>query len=604
MSISPWLEKFNRESRFKSAILLSGNTQDVIKNEKNNYVPLLQVVVDNLRKNGYSNVVVWDRIDGIDPKLSDKVDSSCSCKKTTNQYNFDDDDTQTEGQNNKYTELKEFFPIIANAIKNGTEKTAFVLNYSDFLFGTGGSLSEAERVYLGSLIKSVQNSQNYNLLNSSFEQVKNIIVLVARESASIPPIFYCGETSVSNIVVPLPGRTEREQFIKSNIGLLKVRENLNSDNTAVDNIVDATDSFSLKEIIQLMKLSRHQEDTMKFNKLISLYKYGKKSSPWEELSKDKLVTLKDVLKKRVKGQDQAVDKIYNVIIRAFTGLSGLQHSATQKKPKGTLFFVGPTGVGKTELAKALAEFLFGDENACIRFDMSEFNHENSDQRFVGAPPGYVGYEAGGQLTNAVKEKPFCVLLFDEVEKAHGRILDKFLQILEDGRLTDGKGETVSFAETFIIFTSNIGAAEIKPSDKNVSRQFIDKVRDHFVNELKRPELLNRIGNNVVPFNFINSAEVFAKIAEAKFKPYIDCIKEKYRANLRFENSEAAYKALADATDISNGGRGLLSLIETTIGNPLAEFLFMNSDRIEGRSIVIKPLYPDHPEKAAFDFELE
>lgn len=604
MIISPWLEKFDRESGFKSAILLSGNTRDVVKNEKNSYVPLLDVIVDRLHKKGYSKVVVWDRIDGIDSKRSDSIDNTCQSRKSSNQYDFGDDEASQEEQTNKYSDLKEFFPIIANTVKNKNEKVAFVLDYSDALFGTGGSLSEAERVYLGSLIKSVQNSQSYNLLTSNFEEVKNIIVLIARESASIPPIFYCGEANVSNIVVPLPGRTEREQFIKSNIGLLKLSDSLNSDNTAIDNIVDSTDGFSLREIVQLMKLSRQQTAAMKFNKLISLFKYGKKSSPWEELSKDKLLTLKDILKKRVKGQDQAVDKIYNVIIRAFTGLSGLQHSATQKKPKGTLFFVGPTGVGKTELAKALAEFLFGDENACIRFDMSEFNHENSDQRFVGAPPGYVGYEAGGQLTNAVKEKPFCVLLFDEVEKAHGRILDKFLQILEDGRLTDGKGETVSFAETFIIFTSNIGASKIKPIDSNIQNQFINMVKSHFIEELQRPELLNRIGNNIVPFNFICSPEVFAKIAEAKFKPYIDCVKEKYRANLRFENPDAAYKALSNATDISNGGRGLLNLIETTIGNPLAEFIFMNSERIEGRTIVIKPLFSDHPEKAAFDFDLE
>lgn len=132
-----------------------------------------------------------------------------------------------------------------------------------------------------------------------------------------------------------------------------------------------------------------------------------------------------------------------ILIRAYTGLSGLQHSAKARTPKGALFFVGPTGVGKTELAKSLAQFLFGDEDACIRFDMSEFNHEHADQRLVGAPPGYVGYEQGGQLTNAVKNRPFSLLLFDEIEKAHPRILDKFLQILEDGRLTDGKGETIS-----------------------------------------------------------------------------------------------------------------------------------------------------------------
>ncbi|AFX74678.1 ATPases with chaperone activity, ATP-binding subunit [Mesomycoplasma hyorhinis SK76] len=125
-----------------------------------------------------------------------------------------------------------------------------------------------------------------------------------------------------------------------------------------------------------------------------------------------------------------------------------------------MFFTGPTGTGKTEISKALAEFIFGSENHLIRFDMSEYNLEHSDQKLIGAPPGYEGHEAGGQLTNAIKEKPFSIVLFDEIEKAHGRILDKFLQILEDGRLTSSKGELVDFSETFIIFTSNLGVSEV------------------------------------------------------------------------------------------------------------------------------------------------
>lgn len=158
----------------------------------------------------------------------------------------------------------------------------------------------------------------------------------------------------------------------------------------------------------------------------------------------KLEKLEDIRHDRVKGQDEAIKKVKSVIIRAYTGFSGLLHSTKPHKPKGILFFVGPTGVGKTELAKVTAEFLFGDEDVCIRFDMSEYSQDHSDQRLIGAPPSYVGYDEGGQLTNAVLEKPFCVLLFDEIEKAHPRILDKFLQILEDGRLTDGHGKTVNF----------------------------------------------------------------------------------------------------------------------------------------------------------------
>lgn len=208
--------------------------------------------------------------------------------------------------------------------------------------------------------------------------------------------------------------------------------------------------------------------------------------------------------------------------------------------------------------------------------MSEFNHDHSDQRLVGAPPGYVGYEEGGQLTNAVKSRPFSVLLFDEIEKAHPRILDKFLQILEDGRLTDGKGETVSFSETIVVFTSNIGAAEVMPSDetKVVFDEFVDKVREHFHTKLMRPELLNRIGDNIVPFNFIKDPKILEKIIMSKFKPIKDRLKEKYRIeDISFDDIDKAMTILTADFDQRTGGRGILNKMISHIIDPLAEELF-------------------------------
>ena len=345
---------------------------------------------------------------------------------------------------------------------------------------------------------------------------------------------------------------------------------------------------------------------MNFEKLLNLYRYGEKISPWEELSYDKLKTIVATLKQRVKGQDDAVKKVRDVIIRAYTGFAGLQHSAKQKKPKGALFFVGPTGVGKTELAKSLAEFVFGDETSYRRFDMSEYAHEQSDQRLVGAPPGYVGYEKGGELTNAVKEKPFCVLLFDEIEKAHGRIMDKFLQILEDGRLTDGKGETIYFSETFIIFTSNIGAAgaNITLSPKEIRKYFISEVKKHFIEELKRPEILNRIGDaNIVPFNFIDNDEVLIAIGKAKFEPIKNFVKERYKADIRFEDEDSVFKRLAESVDKANGGRGMLNVIEQELINPLSEFVFNNMGRLEKGGRIIQ-INLDVAPKGLFELDIQ
>lgn len=608
-----WLEHFSRDIGYKSSVIVFGNTSDIMLNPKNfgKYDRVINTLISYVRDKGYKQIVKWDRVDGIDYSVSDEimnVNVGNTASQQSNDYDLGEDfDTSfTSQQGNCYKNPDEFFPYMLSIIKNNSNKTAFVLDYSDYLFGNANSLSEKERNYLAILGKSLEASQSYNLLDSEFASVGNIVIIVAKNNAMIPPAFYLNNSMVSSVNVPLPGHREREHFIETNMACLNISQNIMSDKNIEDDLIDALDGFTLKEIAQMMKLSRQMPEKLSFEKLINLFKYGEKVSPWEELSKDKITRIEDELSKRVKGQNAAISKVKDVIIRAYTGFSGLQHSSKQKKPKGTLFFVGPTGVGKTELAKSLAEFIFGDENACIRFDMSEYNHEHSDQRLVGAPPGYVGYEAGGQLTNAVKEKPFCVLLFDEIEKAHGRILDKFLQILEDGRLTDGKGETVYFSETIIIFTSNIGASEVNADldPKEVKKLFVEKVQDHFITKLGRPELLNRIGDNIVAFNFIDDPEVFIKIAKLKFKKIEDFVTERYGAKIVFEQEDDIFMAIGKKAGKQNGGRGLLNVMESLIINPLSEFIFGRSNMLRNRQIIIKLLIiPDKPEICRFDFEL-
>lgn len=608
-----WIERFSRDIGYKSSVIVFGNTADIMLNPKNSgkYDSVINTLISYIRDKGFKQVVKWDRVDGIDYSVSDKITEEVTHKneevETYNSDDFDFDfDDSTSQKGNCYKSPEEFFPYMLSVMKNSYNKTAFVLDYSDYIFGNANSLSEKERDYLATLGKVLEAGQSYNMLDSGFADIGNIVVIVAHNNAMIPPAYYLNNSMVSSVNVPMPGHNEREHFIDTNRVCLNITQDISSDKTAKDDLIDALDGFSLKDIAQMMKLSRQMSERMSFEKLINLFKYGEKVSPWEELSKDKIERIEEELGKRVKGQNAAITKVKDVIIRAYTGFSGLQHSSKQKKPKGILFFVGPTGVGKTELAKSLASFVFGDENACIRFDMSEYNHEHSDQRLVGAPPGYVGYEAGGQLTNAVKEKPFCVLLFDEIEKAHGRILDKFLQILEDGRLTDGKGETVYFSETIIIFTSNIGAAEVDSNmnPKEVKKQFVEKVQKHFIEELGRPELLNRIGDNIVAFNFIDDPAVFTKIAKLKFKTIEDFVVERYGAKIVFENEDEVFASIGKRAGKQNGGRGLLNVMETVIINPLSEFIFERSDMLRNRQIMIKPMFPDKPELCRFNFELK
>lgn len=613
IELNLWLERFNRDIGYKSSVIVFGNTSDIMLNPKNSgkFDSVINTIISYIRDRGYKQIIKWDRVDGIDYSVSDDlIDLSNQFvqSESPNDYDLGDYDlADNSNQNgNHYKAPEEFFPYMLNIMKNSSNKTAFVLDYSDYIFGNANSLSEKERDYLATLGKVLETGQSYNMLDSNFADIRNIVIIVAHNNAMIPPAFYLNNSMVGSVNVPLPGHKEREHFININSSCLNITQDIISDKTAKDDLIDALDGFSLKEIAQLMKLSRQISEKMSFEKLINLFKYGEKVSPWEELSKDKIERIEEELGNRVKGQDFAISKVKDVIIRAYTGFSGLQHSSKQKKPKGTLFFVGPTGVGKTELAKSLASFVFGDENACIRFDMSEYNHEHSDQRLVGAPPGYVGYEAGGQLTNAIKEKPFSVLLFDEIEKAHGRILDKFLQILEDGRLTDGKGETVYFSETIIIFTSNIGAAEVSSNMNNmeVKKQFVKKVKNHFIEVLGRPELLNRIGDNIVPFNFIDDPKVFIEIAKIKFKTIEDFVKERYGATIILDDEDKIFHSIALKAGKQNGGRGLLNVMEADIIDRLSKFIFERSDILRNHEILIKPFYPEKPEICLFDFILK
>jgi ATP-dependent Clp protease ATP-binding subunit ClpA len=254
------------------------------------------------------------------------------------------------------------------------------------------------------------------------------------------------------------------------------------------------------------------------------------------------------------------------------------------RPRGVAFFAGPTGVGKTELAKTLTRLLFGDEGAYIRFDMSEFSAEHSDQRLVGAPPGYIGYDVGGELTNAIREKPFSVVLFDEIEKAHPRILDKFLQILDDGVLTSGRGDRVYFSEAFIVFTSNLGiyrleadgsrVPNVSQSDpyREVQRRVRAEIERHFKLTLNRPEILNRIGENILVFDFVREG-IAGEIFDAMVDDVLgDAGAASSSAITLGSGVRSTLKAIC-LEDLSNGGRGVRNKIEAHLVNPLARALF-------------------------------
>jgi ATP-dependent Clp protease ATP-binding subunit ClpC len=298
----------------------------------------------------------------------------------------------------------------------------------------------------------------------------------------------------------------------------------------------------------------------------------------------KLLRMEDELHKRIVDQFEAVTAVSKAIRRTRAGLKD------PKRPSGSFIFLGPSGVGKTELSKALAEFLFGDEDSLIQLDMSEYMEKHTVSRLIGSPPGYVGYEEGGQLTEAVRRKPFSVVLFDEIEKAHPDVFNTLLQILEDGRLTDAQGHTVDFKNTVIIMTSNLGTRDIQKGpgigfavggDEQVTH---DKMKDKVMDELKksfRPEFLNRIDEVIV----------FHSLSRENVKAIVDLMMKRVREQLKakdvdIELTDAAKSLLAQkGYDVALGARPLRRTIQRMVEDPLSEKLLFKEFKA-GQTVLV------------------
>jgi ATP-dependent Clp protease ATP-binding subunit ClpB len=276
----------------------------------------------------------------------------------------------------------------------------------------------------------------------------------------------------------------------------------------------------------------------------------------QEGEREKLIKLEEHLHQRVVGQDQAIKAVSNAVRRARAGLQD------PNRPLGSFIFLGPTGVGKTELSRALAEFLFDDENAMIRIDMSEYMEKHTVARLIGAPPGYIGYEEGGQLSEAVRRRPYSVILFDEIEKAHQDVFNVLLQVLDDGRITDGQGRTVDFKNTVIIMTSNIGSQFITEEESREarSRLVMDALRAHF-----RPEFLNRVDEIII----------FDRLSEDDLKKIVEIQRRRLTKRLEQQKialdlSDSAKQLLArEGYDPVYGARPLRRVIQKEILDPLS-----------------------------------
>jgi energy-coupling factor transporter ATP-binding protein EcfA2 len=597
--------------------VLSGNIRDTFLIDlggANNatLAPVMRALWLRLKQRGYAYLVVWDRVDGItvypkEPNAQRAATAALGLK-------LKEDGTMAAN-------LDALYDVMKRVVAMRDARVAVVVDFASRIVTSPQSPPEDQhRFFVGCeklsltaapVVPRPPAAAGANTTTPpaaatpapapapvatppvSNEPLFNPVIWLVNRGQDLPSWFVLDSERVSSHVIPRPDYQTRIAAAKLLGPLVEGFDAANGDaveeftRTFADN-TDGMTLSSMGDIVQLATAAKMPAPDI--DDAIRCYKVGALDNPWKkDYLKDRIRNAITDIEDRVKGQSQAATKTVDILMRSVTGLTGAQARSGGGRPRGILFFAGPTGVGKTELAKTLTKLIFGDERAYIRFDMSEFAEEHASARMLGAPPGYVGYDAGGELTNAVREKPFSVILFDEIEKGHPRILDKFLQILEDGRLTDGRGETVYFSESIIIFTSNLGIyvegpdgrriQNVKPGDSYevVEHRVRESISDYFRYNLSRPEILNRIGENIVVFNFI-VPQVGEKILEGMLKNVMRRVLDEHGLVLTLADEARAKLKEVCLADLSLGGRGIGNQLETALINPLARAIFTSDLR--------------------------
>lgn len=593
--ISRWHRELGIFSRIKPLIILEGNILDSYQypvegsTPKGSILRLPEYLHFYFKDMGYHNIVFYDSLRGFYNTCEDGylegfgrlVGSSVS-------HGYMKADFKGGSKNDGAAN------IVRKALSQNEEATVIIMDYASRYIISPDNMDQSEVDSFTVLLQASMDAKDIKTESGGI--LKNLLILITNKANDIPAWFYLQNPNVKILSLSAPSKEEREALVKSpNFPSFFAGEVYMEDSPYYiehpdelekmqDKFVTLTEGFRFVEINGLRRLCKNEKIRMQdLCDVIDLYKYGIRENPWKKLDLEQIKNAKADFENRVKGQEFAVTKTLDVIKRAITGMSGLQGSS-HTRPKGILFFAGPTGTGKTETAKTLAEIIFGDESYCKCFDMSEYGQSHSDQKLLGAPPGYVGYEAGGQLTNVVKKNPFSILLFDEIEKAHPSIFDKFLQILGDGRMTDGQGNTVYFSETIIIFTSNLGIFTVNENgqrEANVTSEMPyqemavrvrEAIEEYFKLQLGRPEILNRIGENIVVFDYIRP-DVARLILNSQVNKIIKNLSVEKHIALTVSDTAMDTLTKQALGNLQNGGRGIGNVVENYLINPLSRYLF-------------------------------
>jgi len=491
-----------------------------------------------------------------------------------------------------FESLDSIVRIVDNVSADGTPdelpRIGMMIDYSSQTHEVNESHPELNKLMVACL-KHVHVSRDYLHKGYRDVSIKHPVFWLVDRPNDLPGWMLAGD-GIRQIPILNPDYDERTKLARA---VLALKETTNSDSEeSVRQFASVTEGLSIRGILEIYKLVLIGDiQPERIVEAARQYRLGITENPWQKPGlKESIRNGRRILGKRVFGQDAVIERSLDVLMRSSLNMTYAHSKGGGTGPRGVLFFAGATGTGKTEMAKAIAALVFGTSERIVRFDMSEFSQEHTDARLLGAPPSYVGHGAGGELTNAIRKQPHSVVLFDEIEKANGKILDKFLQILSDGRLTDGSGDTVFFTETIIIFTSNKGAEEADrllsdaqsiteagEDGEAIFEEYEETIRaavkGYFTNELGRPELLGRIGDqNIIIFRPITQP-IAIRIAESCMTNIIDNIRSQNGCEVKL-SEEAHQQCVKYAiSDLSKGGRSIIDALREILVSPITYTLF-------------------------------
>lgn len=586
-----WLRELDIALPANPQVLITGNLRDTVLIPRGAAAPRQASVVDavllELEGAGHRDVIVYDPVDGA---------VAARAQTGTATTLIADSARDTEGAS-----PLDGLTVLLRSVVASQASCVLILDNASRL-AAGGNLSSepvhrllatAEKLMRTAPVRRVEGRHKAALYNT-------VIWLVDRESDL--PAWLASSELARVISVPTPTMEHRAAIANSLVLSMPEAPERGTDQFTeiVHRFAAITDGLTLRSMSEIARLAQDRQiSAARVDDAIRTFRHGVPDNPWQSTDlRRRIGAGASTLSKKVLGQPAAIRKAVDILIRSCMGLTGAESRSSGTRPQGVLFFAGPTGVGKTELAKSIAELVFGQKDSFLRFDMSEFRFDHTEARLIGAPPGYEGFGGGGELTNAIRQQPFRLILFDEIEKAHPRILDKFLQILDDGRLTDGTGATVFFSEALIVFTSNLGVYQHDESGRRipvvepdapyeiVEREIRAAVEEHFKTEIGRPEILNRIGDNIVVFDFI-APDVVAQLVPM----FTDNVIERVRDKLGFDvtiGAEANRSLVEGAlSEIEFGGRGVRNAVESMFTNPLSRALFERD--VEATSVTVAEL---------------